>query len=142
MWKKLLLLLFLAVLERAGVPVALALPYVVANLAVYAAEDKTMFPFAFAAGLVVDVVFLNTLGVSSIALLLARGILVFLQNRLGRELWWVMMMVAFCVSLMSEWWSGDGWRWVYALSAGIVVLGWYGVVARGHSLSRGVFVGR
>jgi len=140
MWKKLVVVLVLAVAERVGVPLPLALSYVVANLAVYGAHDKSMWPLAFFSGLIVDLVFLNTLGVSSIGLLLARGVLVYLQERLGRELVWVLMAVAVVVTLMVEVWSGDGWRWWYGGSSGVMALVWYMLLVRNRNRG-GVFVG-
>lgn len=136
------MVLVLAIIERVGLPVPMVIGYVMANLGVYASEEKSMFTWAFLAGLIIDLVFMNVLGITSLMLLISRGLLVYMHRKWGREMVWMLAGVSGVGTLAVEWVTGNTWRWLYAAGSSLIALGFYVVMGKVKPSGNGVFVYR
>ncbi len=134
------LVVLLAVLEQAGVGLPLVLPMVAAMMVSEASEREGLAEYLMVIGVVLDLLFINRLGMSSLVLLVSNLVVVEVKKRLGERADMVGLGIGWVVVGILErvYDKRVGWEWV--MGSLISILIWYGVWRRPR-IGNGVLLG-
>ncbi len=138
----LLTTLLLAIVERLGWPHGLAVALVVARLAAGGGDSRWVMLSAFGAGVLVDLVFLNRLGVSALIFLGVRLGFLVINSVVGDRVPWTVGVAAVLVSVIELWLGGLPVIWWQLVIGGLAAMGFYGLFKRDFRGGDEVFLRR
>ena len=87
----LLLIFLLSIVEAAGFPMAMTMPFLVASLMVLSGESERELEYAILGGLIVDLVFLGHWGSTSLVLLLISSVGAILKMKFRQKHPWSLL---------------------------------------------------
>lgn len=138
----LLLVTMFAVIEMAGLQVPLTVSLVIAIVVILSGEWRWDVEMSMAMGLVVDLVFLNRLGSSSLFMLILGTTVIGLKARISQRTPWVEILAGLAAYFAWEIIWGAGFDGMRFFLGGLLVVGWIrflskpsgggGVILRGN----------